>query len=90
MANQTPAEIAKKAADAKAVKRAAFLKVAPGRVSRTIKSISLLGNLGGASYDFEPQHAQEIVATLRRAVDTVETKLTQRGKAAESSFRFTA
>lgn len=82
-AAKTPEEIAA----AKAEKRAKFLEIAPGRVSRTLSSINLLGNLGGAAYDYEPEYATQIVAALRRAVDGVEASLNHTSKA-KPTFQF--
>lgn len=70
-------------------KREAFLKLAPSRMTKAIKSIQLLGNLANRnSYDYEDKHIEKMMATLIKEVETLQEKFKKVSGKAEKEFSF--
>jgi len=65
-----------------------FVRLATKRTQAALGKIKLIGNLASSSYRYTPEQATKIVATLRQAVDQLESKFNRvRGaKSAETSF----
>lgn len=72
---------AAKPKDSKAEKgetaREKFLRLAPARAEAALKKISLLGNLAGHGYDYQPAEGKQIVGALQDAVNDVERKFSK-------------
>jgi hypothetical protein len=66
--------------------RERFLRLAPQRVRRAVKAISLIGNFGGANYDSSERERDQIIAALNEAVAEVAQRFTK--KKARPKFHF--
>jgi hypothetical protein len=64
-----------------------FLRLAPPRMEATLKKISLLGNLAGYGYDYQPGEAEQIVRALQDAIAEVERKF-GKVKTSKQGFSF--
>jgi len=61
-----------------------FKRIANLRVPNAIKKIKLLGNLSASAYKSSDEQVDKIVASLRQAVDEVESKFKKSGKKTDS------
>ena len=66
-----------------------FLRLAPARMEAALKKISLVGNLGGPGYDYQPNEVKQMLDALREAVEDAESKFGNKrtGKRGGFSFR---
>jgi hypothetical protein len=66
-----------------------FLRLAPARMETALKKISLIGNLGGSGYDYQPNEAKQMLDALKDAVEDAATKFGNKrtGKRGGFSFR---
>ena len=62
-----------------------FQRLAPPRVEAALKKISLIGNLTGSGYHFEPSEAKQIMDALNEAIADVGSKF-NRGKRGGRGF----
>jgi hypothetical protein len=69
--------------------RQRFLRLAQARMDTALKKISLIGNLAGPSYEYEPDEAKQMIQALTEAVDDVAEKFNRKktGKSGGFSFR---
>lgn len=83
-----PAKESKKSAKAPAneTKADKFKRIAPMRVTKAIKAVSLIGNLGGSGYERTPEQVEKIGAALKEAVNEACQKLLSGNKAANKAF----
>jgi len=66
-----------------------FIRLAKARMTKALKAIAQLENLGGSNYEYTHDQANKIVNSLERAVAAVEAKLTATaGKKEEINFDF--
>ena len=65
-----------------------FVRLATKRTQAALGKVKLIGNLSSSSYRYTPEQAAKIIATLRHAVDQLESKFNKvRGaKSADTSF----
>lgn len=61
---KTPEQIKKEKIDR-------FLRIAPVRVAKALKSILLISNCAGSGYIYTPEQAGKILTALGKALDTV-------------------
>jgi hypothetical protein len=66
---------------------AKFQRLAPPRVEAALKKISLIGNLAGSGYAYEPAEAKQISDALMEAVEDVVSKFS-RSKSGRKGFAF--
>lgn len=70
--------------------RERFLRLATSRTDAAIKRISLLGNLAGSGYEYEPGEPKQIIDALQEALDEVESKFSRKkADKKETGFSFT-
>ena len=67
--------------------REKFLRLAPPRMEVALKKISLVGNLAGSGYQYDPSEAKDIVEALDHAVQEVSNKF-NKGKRGGKGFAF--
>lgn len=65
-----------------------FLRIALMRMPKVLKSISLVGNLAGSSYESTPEQKEKIVTALKSAVNEVATKLAGTKEESGGGFQF--
>jgi len=72
--------------------REKFLRLAPSRTENALKKISLLGNLAGHGYEFEPSESRQIIEALQDAVNEVSNKFnkSKAGRKGSGGFSFTS
>lgn len=63
-----------------------FIRVAEPRVSRAVKSISLLGNLAGSGYEYTEGQVEAMFAAVQEAADSAKAQFTR--KQGVQKFRF--
>lgn len=70
--------------------REKFQRLAPSRVEAALKKISLIGNLAGHGYDYEPPEAKQMLKALQDEVDEVARKFNKpkSGKKGAGGFSF--
>lgn len=71
--------------ETKAVK---FVRLAQQRVTKAVKSINQIGNLGGANYESTPIQIEEICIELAEAVKRCKQNLTSKTAPAKTGFTF--
>jgi hypothetical protein len=66
-----------------------FLRLAPARMEAAIKKITLVGNLGGYGYEYQPAEVKQMIEALNAAVQEAESKFGNKrtGKRGGFSFR---
>jgi hypothetical protein len=64
-----------------------FLRLAPSRTEKALKSIKLLSNLTSHGYQYEPEEAQQILDALFDAVHDLKRRF-DKSKAAKAGFTF--
>lgn len=65
-----------------------FLRLAPARMEAALKKISLVGNLGGPGYDYQPAEVKQMLEALQTAVEEVETKFGNKRSGKRGGFSF--
>jgi hypothetical protein len=65
-----------------------FLRLAPARMETALKKISLIGNLGGAGYDYQPSEVKQMIDALRAAVGEAESKFGNKRSGKRGGFSF--
>jgi hypothetical protein len=69
-------------------KRQKFAELAEARVNRTLKDISLIGNLSNrAAYDFTDADVRKIFAALQKALDGAKTRFSKENENSGGEFR---
>jgi len=58
-----------------------FLRVVTPRVNKAIKSIRLVGNQAGSTYEYTPKQIEKIGLALHKEVDTMIKQYATAGKA---------
>jgi len=64
-----------------------FKRIVTPRVTKALKSISLIGNCAGAGYNYTPEEAAQIILVLGRELHILETKFREK-KTPQSEFTF--
>lgn len=69
--------------------REKFTRLAPARMEAALKKISLVGNLGGSGYEYQPGEVKQMIEALTTAVQEAESKFGNKrtGKRGGFSFR---
>lgn len=68
------------AANAKAEKRAKFVKLAENRTINAIKAIRVIGKLGNKhAYEFDDSDVQKIVRALSKEVEALKARMSHTG-----------
>lgn len=65
-----------------------FLRLAPNRMETALKKISLIGNLAGSGYQYEPGEIKQIMASLNEAVEEVGAKFANKHAGKRGGFSF--
>jgi len=60
-----------------------FLRIAPVRVTKAIRSIMLIGNCAGNGYSYTEQQAGRIIISLTKAVVAIEQRFKGGGQKTE-------
>ena len=70
--------------------RAKFERLAPTRMNTALKKISLVGNLAGSGYEYDPAQAKKMLGALTDAVEDVRRKFTAQraGQKSGGGFAF--
>jgi hypothetical protein len=89
MEDEPKTKVRKKSKGGSETARDKFLRLAPARMETALKKISLVGNLGGSGYDYQPAEVKQMIEALKAAVEEVETKFGNKraGKRGGFSFR---
>ena len=68
-------------------KEVMFIRVVTPRINRAVKFISLIGNCAGTGYAYSDEQREQLILTLRREVDLLESRY-KRVKEVETKFEF--
>jgi hypothetical protein len=88
MEDETKTKTKRKSKGGAETARDKFLRLAPARMEAALKKISLVGNLGGAGYDYQPGEVKQMLEALKAAVDEVETKFGNKRSGKRGGFSF--
>lgn len=88
MEDESKTKSRKKGKSGSETPRDKFLRLAPARMEAALKKISLVGNLGGAGYDYQPGEVKQMLEALKAAVEEVETKFGNKRSGKRGGFSF--
>jgi hypothetical protein len=65
-----------------------FEELAERRVDEAVKKISIIGNLSNrGNYEYTDEHVKQIVATLRKEVNTRQSRFDNKGRSEKQGFK---